>query len=264
MNTKVQKYLQLVLVLFPLVFVSCDDGGDEPTTSTTSTTQSSVQDGLTFESTGALTIQIDHRYGNDALELSPKSYINTSNDTFRITQLSYYITNVSLTKVNGEVITLNNANLIAFIPPQQSAFVLSNIPAGRYSRIAFNLGVDSIRNSSGLQEGDLDPSYGMFWTWNTGYVFYRCKGRYGSTNNSFSIDIGGSQHLMKIDLSLAAFKKSGTSAKVNMTMNLATMFNGSNPYSLKTDGDDIHTENAPGIPKLKSNLQSSFAITAIE
>lgn len=264
MYTKVQKYLQLVIVLCPFLFVSCDDGGDDNATSTTSTTQSGILEGLTFESTGRLTIQVDHLYGNAPLELSPKSYINNAGDTFRITQLSYYITNVTLTTVAGEKVTLDNANLITFVPPQLSQFVLSNIPAGRYSRIAFNLGVDSIRNSSGLQEGDLDPSYGMFWTWNTGYVFYRCKGRYGSTNNSFSIDIGGIQNLMKVDLSLTGFKKSGTSAKVNMTMNLAGMFNGSSPYSLKTDGDDIHTENAAGIPKLKTNLQSSFAITAIE
>jgi hypothetical protein len=40
---------------------------------------------------------------------------------------------------------------------------LKNITA-----IKFLLGVDSLKNVSGIQTGALDPAKGMFWTWNTG------------------------------------------------------------------------------------------------
>jgi hypothetical protein len=56
------------------------------------------------------------------------------------------------------------------------------------------LGVDSIRNVSGIQTGALDPLKGMFWTWNSGYVMAKLEGSSESSNsagNRFTYHIGG-------------------------------------------------------------------------
>jgi hypothetical protein len=53
---------------------------------------------------------------------------------------------------------------------------LEGIPAGDYNRVDFLIGVDSLRNFSGLQTGALNPSNGMFWSWSTGYIFVRVEG----------------------------------------------------------------------------------------
>jgi hypothetical protein len=72
---------------------------------------------------------------------------------------------------------------------------LSNLPEGDFIGIEFLLGVDSLRNVSGSQTGDLDPSKNMFWDWNTGYIFYKLEGRFNTLTNTvkgdYAIHIGG-------------------------------------------------------------------------
>lgn len=56
------------------------------------------------------------------------------------------------------------------------------------------IGVDSLRNVSGAQTGALDPSNDMFWDWNTGYIFFKLEGRYGTASiedAEYSIHVGG-------------------------------------------------------------------------
>ena len=65
---------------------------------------------------------------------------------------------------------------------------------GDYSSISFTIGVDSLHNCSGLQLGALDPVKGMFWAWNTGYIFMKLEGKspYSkSPSNIFEYHIGG-------------------------------------------------------------------------
>ncbi|NJO25640.1 MAG: hypothetical protein HC867_07595 [Bacteroidia bacterium] len=64
----------------------------------------------------------------------------------------------------------------------------------KFSNISFWVGVDSARNVSGAQTGDLDPSKGMFWTWNTGYIMAKLEGTSSfstATDNFFEYHIGG-------------------------------------------------------------------------
>ncbi len=50
------------------------------------------------------------------------------------------------------------------------------MPSGEYTGLTFTVGVDSTRNVSGAQTGALDPTQGMFWSWNTGYIFMKLEG----------------------------------------------------------------------------------------
>lgn len=52
------------------------------------------------------------------------------------------------------------------------------LPAGlAFDRISFQLGIDSATNVSGAMGGDLDPSNGMYWTWQSGYINVKLEGR---------------------------------------------------------------------------------------
>ncbi len=68
------------------------------------------------------------------------------------------------------------------------------LPAGTYQTITFTLGVDSLLNCSGAQDGALDPLNGMFWTWNSGYIFFKLEGYSSSSTadlNRIEQHIGG-------------------------------------------------------------------------
>jgi hypothetical protein len=43
--------------------------------------------------------------------------------------------------------------------------------------VAFLLGVDSTTSLAGVMPGDLDPVHGMYWTWQSGYIFMKLEGR---------------------------------------------------------------------------------------
>jgi hypothetical protein len=63
-----------------------------------------------------------------------------------------------------------------------------------YDSIAFLLGVDSARNTSGAQRGALDPLNDMFWTWQSGYIMQKLEGtspQSSIVNNKIEYHIGG-------------------------------------------------------------------------
>jgi hypothetical protein len=53
---------------------------------------------------------------------------------------------------------------------------MHGVPVGTYTSVSFIIGVDSLRNCSGAQTGDLDPSKGMFWDWTSGYIMAWLEG----------------------------------------------------------------------------------------
>jgi hypothetical protein len=241
-----------------------DDTTTTGTTSTTSTTGNPiVNDGITLTSEGSLTIKVNHTFGNTPLQMSPANYVTEAQDTVKVTQLTYYISNVTLTTAAGSQVDLGNYNLMEFTPNASSDFTLTNVPAGNYTSVSFTIGVDSLANSTGSHTGDLDPSNGMYWTWNTGYVFIRLKGRY-SDNKSYSFDIGGDGHQMNVSHNLTSYKVSGTSVTTSLTFDLKKVFHSATTYDLKTDDVEIHTSSAEGIAKLRPNISAAFSITGVQ
>lgn len=56
------------------------------------------------------------------------------------------------------------------------------------------MGIDSLTNVSGALGGDLDPTKGMYWTWQSGYINFKLEGKsqYCNTrNNEFQFHLGG-------------------------------------------------------------------------
>ncbi|MBC7775348.1 MAG: hypothetical protein H7246_07915 [Phycisphaerae bacterium] len=63
-----------------------------------------------------------------------------------------------------------------------------------FDHLKFNLGIDSLIHISGAMGGDLDPTKGMFWTWQSGYVNFKLEGVFEkcpSRNHEFQFHLGG-------------------------------------------------------------------------
>jgi hypothetical protein len=198
------------------------------------------------------------------LKLSPNSFITAAADTIRLTQLSYYVSNVVLTSASGTKVLLGGYFLEDFLPGQPNIITLQNVPIGNYTQISYLIGVDSSANSTGAHTGDLDPSYGMYWTWNTGYVFVRLVGRHSASNLSYSFDIGGDVNLMRFNHSLLAYKVKGATIKTDLKFDLEKVFNSPNVYNLKTDVNDIHSTNSSGLGKFVPNIHTAFSLSSVQ
>jgi hypothetical protein len=60
--------------------------------------------------------------------------------------------------------------------------------------IAFLFGVDSLTNTSGAFGADLDPTRGMYWAWNSGYINWKLEGSSPVSpgpKGQFSMHLGG-------------------------------------------------------------------------
>ena len=129
------------------------------------------------DTVGPLTLEFEHVVGNDALALNPQQYTNANGDQFQVTTFKYYISNIVLIKADGSTFKQPESYyLIDQEQPNSKLITLENVPSGEYTGLTFTVGVDSTRNVSGAQTGALDPTQGMFWSWNTGYIFLKLEG----------------------------------------------------------------------------------------
>ena len=211
---------------------------------------------------GTLTFNLNYKFKGSPLEFGSKYYSNSAGDTFTIKELRHYLSNVVLQKSTGEKVNLKNYNLLDASASSSHSFTLQNVPEGNYTNISFLLAVDSFANHNGLQEGALDPSWGMFWTWSTGYIFYRINGTTRKGKN-YSFDLGGDGNQPLISLDLKSFKVKSAKASFNMTMEVNEMFQNPDIYSFEIDGYAIHTETEPSAKKFAKNMTDMISINAI-
>ena len=128
------------------------------------------------ENGNELQINFRHFVGEDSLVFKTKEYVNELGQKYTVTKFKYYVSNIQLTDDSGKVFSSEEYFLINEDDVQSKGMSIRNIPPGNYKTLSFILGVDSLRNCSGLQEGALDPIKGMFWAWNTGYIFLKLEG----------------------------------------------------------------------------------------
>jgi len=123
----------------------------------------------------------------DAVGATDYPFTNGVGQDYNVTFLRYYISEVLLEGPNGErfedpmsvsAVDAKGYYLIDAADPESLTFDLEDVPAGRYDKISFLLGVDSTGVLEGAAGGDLDPATsGMFWNWNAGYVALKIEGQ---------------------------------------------------------------------------------------
>jgi hypothetical protein len=157
------------------------------------------QVGWAQQNYGKLVLKFNYTANGKALLMGDGNHTNVFSENYTITRLKYYISNISL---SGNEVFLVDAS-------KEDSIQVQAFP-GVYSKLVFTLGVDSILNCSGAQEGALDPLNGMFWTWNSGYVFFKLEGYSpASTADLHRIEhhIGGYQGIHKASRKIELFFK---------------------------------------------------------
>ena len=147
---------------------------------------------------GNVEIKFDHVWGpmQTPFALEQQFLHPATGDSLTFTKLAYYISNIQLHNVNGDVwAEPESYHIVDFDNAHHGTEVkmeIEGVPAGDYNRITYTIGVDSTRNVSGAQEGALDPANGMFWSWTTGYIFVKAEGQTPHTTmGTFTYHLGG-------------------------------------------------------------------------
>ena len=170
--------------------------------------------------TGSLKIQFLNMVDANPLVLN-QNFVNPKGDTCNVTKFNYYISNIVITKNdNSTFVEPNSYHLVEAITPSTNVISLANVPAGSYKSISFMLGVDSARNCSGAQDGDLDPAKDMSWGWSTGYIMVKIEGtapKSGSFTKSLTYHVGGFGGVNKTQRNFN-FNFSSTTANVSTSV----------------------------------------------
>jgi len=120
---------------------------------------------------------------------------NDSAYTTNITVFKWYISHLKLVEKNRVVWTEKNSyHLLDAFDTTSLSFTLTTPSRITFDQIQFGLGIDSITNTSGILNGPLDPSTGMYWAWQSGYINFKLEGtdsRCLSPGGKFEFHLGG-------------------------------------------------------------------------
>lgn len=118
---------------------------------------------------------------------STTPYIYIDQDTVEVKILKYYITKLQLWKQQQLVYTdKRGAYLIDGL--RDASFNLTNKKP--FDSLSFTLGIDSAIQQKGALGKDLDPTNGMYWAWQSGYIHFKLE-THSSNNKPLQLHIGG-------------------------------------------------------------------------
>lgn len=169
-----------------------------------------------------ITIKFHHIANGKPLILSDSSYTNAFGENYQVSRLKYYISNAGFAE--------KNENNISLVDAAENDSIMVYPKPGIYSTLYFTLGVDSALNCSGAQDGALDPLNGMFWTWNSGYIFFKLEG-YSSSSTAdlqrIEHHVGGYRYPNKVSRTI----------KLALPKNLEVKKNGKHTIHINLDLD---------------------------
>ena len=177
-------------------------------------------------------------FGNAPLQLNEKYYKLSSGDSLLIETLKFYISGIELLHKGKSVCKEAKSFHLADASIEKSLTVfLKTKPGIIFDAVKFNLGIDSATNVSGALGGDLDPTKGMYWAWQSGYINFKLEGKSNlckTRNNEFHFHLGGylspfyalktttlqaqGKEKINIKIDIAAFISNTALAKENQIM----------------------------------------------
>jgi hypothetical protein len=193
---------------------------------------------------GTLKLQLESDINGSKIKLNSVKYLNEHLDTFTVSSLKYYISNIRLKDASGNFYTVPESYyLIDVSISNDTTLIIPNIPEGDYIQAEVAVGIDSIRNHTGAQTGALDPTVAsvMFWSWSAGYKFVVLEGTYKTAGSNgiqplvyhiaddpnFKIYTFNAASANWTDLTI----REGKTTKIKTTVNFEEMFKSPNTIS---------------------------------
>ena len=237
-----------------------------------------------------LSVEFDNIVGDRTLTINNTGslYSNAANEKFSISALQYFISNIEVTTTTGKTYAVKQDSSYFLISgaDKSTRFAKVKVPEGDYSKLKFTLGVDSLRSTMPVDKrtGVLDPAYGgghdlsgMYWGWNSGYIFFKFEGNSDVISNDvngdptgkhqFKYHIGGfggysaptlnNIRTVTLDLTAGGIAKvrADRPSNIHLLVDLMKVFNGKNKFSIGAHPTVMFSDFSTSI---SSNLTEMF------
>lgn len=231
----------------------------------------------------SLSVEFDNIVGGRTLTFDNTAvpYTNATEEKFTISSIQYFISNIQVTTKAGKQFTVPQDSSYFLIKGADRAtrFAKVKVPEGDYSKLTFVLGVDSLRSTMPVDKrtGVLDPAAGghagggMYWGWNSGYIFFKFEGNSEvitddqqgdpTGKKQFKYHIGGfggysaptinNVKTITVDLNNAGIAKvrKDRQSNIHLFVDLMKVFNGNNSFSIKAHPNVMFSEYSTSIAK---------------
>lgn len=179
----------------------------------------------------SLSVNFHLEFSKLPLELN-KKYISERKDTLTIETFRCYISNIQIQYIDKSIFKqIDSYHLLDLENPNSFQIPITKKSDRLISKITFNIGIDSLTNTSGAMAGDLDPIKGMYWAWQSGYINTKIEGKSSSCKtrkNEFQFHIGGYLQpyyaMRKVEINV----NKNSNDNVNIAIDLNHFFSNSN------------------------------------
>jgi hypothetical protein len=250
----------LFFILSSLFFISCENEEEKkevvtPPASTNPT----------------VNVSFSSKYNDAALEIGTV-YFDAQGHRIRIENFQSYLSNIALVNDLGQEVVIKD---IALANLGTGYSFSAQVAPGTYNQIKIGIGVPEAINK------DIDPSTypnssplsiqggaGMFWTWNTGYIFSKFEGRGDLTGQEgaallspFSYHTGDDFLYRTVTLDKSFTIEATQNQNLAIIIQADQIINGGpNPLDIEVD-DVTHTAGNPELAtKVVENFVSAFSI----
>lgn len=248
------KHILTILLGTSLLFNACKKE-ETPTTNNNTPTD------------GQLTITFDNMVGNDPLEMSMMKFTNAAANNFSVSLLKYYVSNIEIKKKDGTVHKPGVYKLIDGSNLSTCSFDAGKLTAGDYDSMIFYIGIDQSKNHTGAQDGDLDVSKGMFWTWNTGYIFFKHEGQYKNSSNqtkSLILHYGTDDAYTKIKMPITLNINGNKNMHIKFDLNSVYTSPTNIDFNIDNNRQSSSSADAGWIFNMNNNFQDAFTFSKVE
>ena len=212
-----------------------------------------------------VTVRINHRFSGVPLRMDDVSLLTAAGDDLSVSRLAYLVSDVALLRSDGSRVDLPSGPFYLNPAEGRLSFTLTGVPAGSYSGLAFQIGLEPKTNHSDPAHypagHPLNPLVSrLHWGWQGGYVFLAMEGSYTASDGrlrGYSYHLGNDANRTAITLAGRLDVAGDTDASVDFDVD--RLFGGISP-SPAHGADSTHS--APGdalAARLKSNLATAFA-----
>lgn len=214
-------------------------------------------------------IRLTHLAGGSTLTLE-QPVTNPHGEPITVTGFAYYLSNFALVDAADRTITLAQEYFLVNEKNQDSKTIRFFAPEGSYKAIKLLIGVDSARNVSGVQSGALDPANGMFWSWNTGYIFAKLEGKSAVSTaplQNVTYHIGGfkkaesSLQIIRLDFPQPLEVKKAKNPSIALSAELNKWFSGK--HNIKISESAFCMNPGELATRISENYAAMFTVTAV-
>lgn len=147
------------------------------------------------QQTKNIELKFSSSFGTDNISLNDTTSFFSKKDSIEISSIRFYCSNIQFLKDGKKIWEEKSSYYLIDIAKDNSCKLNLSVPQNiSYDEVKFNLGIDSLTNEMGAMGGDLDPTKGMYWAWNSGYINFKLEGKSSkckTRNNEFKFHIGG-------------------------------------------------------------------------